>query len=65
MSYTIVAHFANLHSKYCAMPTCSLARVACRNSIVISPLKPLVMHREGAQVAGVVTRLSATLTCGV
>ena len=25
----------------------------------------VVMHREGAQVAGVVTRLSTTLTCGV
>ena len=36
------------------------------------PIEPIVfnesgllMHREGAQVAGVVTRLSTTLTCGV
>ena len=32
---------------------------------IVSNESGLLMHREGAQVAGVVTRLSTTLTCGV
>ena len=40
--------------------------------VSLQPIKPivsngsgLVMHREGAHFAGLVTRLSTTLTCGV
>ena len=32
---------------------------------IVSNESGLLMHREGAQVAGVVIRLSTTLTCGV
>ena len=54
-------------SKTTSSPLCPVGVVSLCDHVwtMFDYTTHVVMYREGAQVAGVMTRLSTTLTCGV